>query len=654
MSLYNLQGSIYNQNFSLTQTWPWFASKPIPLSIITAATLDSSEGFYDDILSRLANSAFAIKDKLVFDDTDKKYICGLLYESMLSVSKYCVHCNHLPLSVIEREDVENTIVNVEEKSNLEILFERINVNGTRISNEDLNYSSIKAYWEEIRDVNDSLAARYMAPAKLAMLAFRLCLTEPWSAKFHDINLTQIRKLSLDKVKKDQISQFYVLGDLECVLNRVDEWLGVNQEGKFRTPAILRTIIAHKCSELYLLLMYWAKLSIESPDNFMLSSQEIRATAFTIRWFGNDANAIVRELMTRTSRSRCLNLEVVQMALNRCMHDCSLLHIYSPDDVETFFTIEQSPKWSPYNHNSGKWREFFWRITAGYGYDLTSEMIIYSQRGYINTHFSNYDPARQDMWEGYNRPWDYDHIVPQSKVNKKHGPYREYDQFWLNTMGNIAAISYEANRSKNDRVDYGEYVESQEDLLFDPIVENLTDDYITYNAEQSFIFAKSSFSRLVKVYRRIYKMLTPVIENMVLSPTLQLRKEIIEQILCAIPSAKAYLVAGNNDEYEIERSNDWSREWLSVGVVKGDFYASFVWDARKDNFGCPYDVQIGIRKAPNSKMNHELRPLLNDCELLSTYDRSQMEWWYAYKQLPELNVDYIISELTRLISVIETI
>lgn len=61
---------------------------------------------------------------------------------------------------------------------LETLFTRLNTGGTRITQEDLSYSAIKAYWPEIKDKNDRIAERYMPPAKLVMLAFRLELTDP--------------------------------------------------------------------------------------------------------------------------------------------------------------------------------------------------------------------------------------------------------------------------------------------------------------------------------------------------------------------------------------------------------------------------------------------------------------------------------------------
>lgn len=649
LSLYNLQGSIYNQNFSLTQTWPWLASKPIPLSIITSATLESSEKFSADILYRLSQSPFAIKDILIFDDDDKRYICESLYPSMLSIDKnYHVHCNHLPLSVIEKND-NNIGIDVENKSNLEILFERINVNGTKISNDDLNYSSIKAYWKDIRDINDSLAARYMRPSKLAMLVFRLCTTNLWAEKLQDnISLARIRKLSLETDKTKCITFFYE-NELEQVLNQIDEWLGVNQEGELRTPAILRTVIAHKSTQLYLLLMYWAKISIEHPECVDLSSEQVRAIAFTIRWFHNNEDAIILAMMKRTSKEQKINMPIIQQVLSRSMHDCHLLHIYTPDELSKFFEIGNSPQWTPYNQNSGPWKEFFERISAGYGYDLVQEMLLYAERGYINTHFSNYDPARLDMWESYNRPWDFDHIIAQNRINNKRGKYRKYDQFWLNTIGNIGAISYETNRSKHDSMsEYCEYQSNKEYLLYDEHVEELDKFDITVSSKQSFTFASTSFNRLIRIYRSVYEVIFPALDKMAMSETLNERRKLFEDIKSSIPDAKIYFVAGNNDEYEIVREQDWCREWISIGITTRNFCASFVWDARKRNFY----PEIGIRKAPGTKMNHDFRTQISKLDNLNAYDKGQNDWWYAINILNEINVEAIISELKRLFLIIE--
>lgn len=648
--LYNLEGSIYNNDFSLKTTWPYKAGKPIPLHIFTSASIESREAFLKDIKHNIENSDFVYLQNLTqsgqITEEDWTYIREKIYDVFSYVKKYQVHCNHLSLEVLDEEAKQNT----EDKSNLEILFERINVNGTRISNEDLAYSSIKAYWPEIRDINDELASRYMAPARLAMLSFRLSLTNCWAEKLQDsISLKQIRSLSTEQDKKEEISKLYTGGNLKQILNTVDRWIGVTDEGNLRTPSILRTLIAHKCSELYLLLMYWAKQSIERPEFFHLTDFEVRAIAFTIRWWSNNANAVIKEIMVRTSRERNINIEVVKTGIGRSMHDCNLLHIYSPTEVSQFFRIEKSPKWRVYSQQAGPWWEFFWRLRDGYWVDVPSEMLIYAEREYINSHFSNYDPARQDMWESYNRPWDFDHIIAQNRINNRQGEYREYDQFWLNSIGNIAAISFESNRSKSDSTsDYEEYESNAESLLFDPIVKELTDYQITYNAEQSYKYASSSFARLIKIYERVYEMIAPAVECIPLSSTVSQRKQLFNAICEQVPNAKAYLVAGNNMEFEITRDQDWCRQWISVGVVVGNLYPCICWIADQ-NDGKPRDFEIGIRKAPGTQIIQEIKTKIENIEGLESYNKSSSDWWYAYNnKYNHIDSGELVKEIERLI------
>ena len=46
----------------------------------------------------------------------------------------------------------------------------------------------------------------------------------------------------------------------------------------------------------------------------------------------------------------------------------------------------------------------------------TELLVYAQRAFIKARFESYDPARQDMWEQHDRPWDYDHILPSAWVS----------------------------------------------------------------------------------------------------------------------------------------------------------------------------------------------------------------------------------------------
>ena len=58
---------------------------------------------------------------------------------------------------------------------------------------------------------------------------------------------------------------------------------------------------------------------------------------------------------------------------------------------------------------------------------------------------------QDMWAEENRPWDFDHIVPQDWIGNKRGEYRDYDKDWLWSIGNMAAISLGRTAAKATKV-----------------------------------------------------------------------------------------------------------------------------------------------------------------------------------------------------------
>lgn len=100
--LYNLEGSIYNNDFSLKTTWPYKAGKPIPLHIFTSASIESREAFLKDIKHNIENSDFVYLQNLTqngqITEEDWTYIREKVYDVFSYVKKYQVHCNHLSLA----------------------------------------------------------------------------------------------------------------------------------------------------------------------------------------------------------------------------------------------------------------------------------------------------------------------------------------------------------------------------------------------------------------------------------------------------------------------------------------------------------------------------------------------------------------------------
>lgn len=664
----NEDTNIYKQELRLTETWLVNANKPVPLFMLMQAGEDTNnfDEFRNKLIDIIKKSRFKIyKEKNITEYLENiTYLKKIWHRIKDIISNYRVPCNELPIEVIQ-DKIEN----------LEIFFTRINKGGTPISNEDLAYASIKAYWPEIRTENDKVARDYMSPAKLAMLSFRLCLmlSEDELAKElkGNLSLAQIRDLSKSKDSKfgESIKQLYNpqhAGSLRNLLGIIDGWLDINDTPE-STPKFLRTMIIHKSPELYLLLMYWAKLSVGLPKKFELQSQEIKATVFTIRWFGINSYNIVQNIMAQTGEHKQVDLSIIKSAFCQSMYEGNLLHIYSPKELQDFFHIGKESSWHPLKTDgSGRWRDFFVHLMAGYGSYWIKEMLLYVERKYVNTEFPEYNPAEKDMWEDYNCPWDFDHIVARNWISGQQGRYREYDKIWLDGMGNIATISYTANRSKNANPDYAEYEKSEEhkeSLFFNSGVKELNSN-ITHELEQSYKFAEISFERLVSIYNCIYDVMCPVVgmDSAELPDSLQMRKQIFESVVQQIKDAKIHFVAEDEQEYEVSRNEDWCRNWMSVGVTKGNFYASVAWTATWNSDGKANNTEIGIRKAPKTFMDHKLRNGLDEREYIKNhYDvKTENDWWYAYKDFSEICtfdkdtdveeiVNVIVTELNNLIA-----
>lgn len=364
-------------------------------------------------------------------------------------------------------------------------------------------------------------------------------------------------------------------------------------------------------------MYLALKDKES--SIELSAKEIKALAFLIQWFGNDKKLCVQEIFRRLQKG--INLQNIQKGIARLMHDCLLQHIYKPDEVRQFLSIGDSKGWRIWGNLPVPARHFFYR-TFQYSSAEARQMLLYAERQYMNTHFRNYDPAMQDMWAEENRPWDFDHIVPQDWIGNKRGEYRDYDKDWLWSIGNMAAISFGENRSKSNESEYSEYRNNSDALCYLNAMENLNRD-ITYSKTQSQQFAQLTYDRYCLIYEKAYEVVAPLVNDCILSDTLQKRKDLIENIMKLLPEARPHFAAGDGKDYWIERDQDWAREWIGVGVVIGEFMVCFEWRGVIDN-GTVNNAEIGIRKAPGTNVKRENQKLFNpdSAEYMELND-----WWY---------------------------
>jgi hypothetical protein len=144
-----------------------------------------------------------------------------------------------------------------------------------------------------------------------------------------------------------------------------------------------------------------------------------------------------------------------------------------------------------------------------------ELLVYAQRQYFHSEFSDFDPSNRLIWKGHNRPWDYDHILPsavlngQGKGSKETRVYNDICKAWQQSIGNLVAVDFTFNRSaqaiQNASAKYGPGSAQAEKLCgnfsnidaFDIKFED------TNSLEASRKFIRAARDRMLELYKDWY-------------------------------------------------------------------------------------------------------------------------------------------------------
>ena len=134
LDIFELQGNIYNREFSLKETWPIEANCPIPLWCLLEAsktTNNDAEVFLHKTITIFKETNFAYSKKIDFDEKACCYLKEVLFPRIVALDNYYINCNHLPKEVMESETESET--DTVGQTTLEVLFTRLNTGGTAIS-----------------------------------------------------------------------------------------------------------------------------------------------------------------------------------------------------------------------------------------------------------------------------------------------------------------------------------------------------------------------------------------------------------------------------------------------------------------------------------------------------------------------------------------
>lgn len=385
-------------------------------------------------------------------------------------------------------------------ANVEHLFQRLNAGGTELRGNELMYSMIKAYWPGIEHTIDSIKDAQNRPCRppateVALLGARLALSELQGRKPKPgaaLSVSALRAIAqpgqasddpavverrqLDKQAIEQLFQLAGVGQpalphsapIAAVLRRVDDWLVFDpQTHPDGLPAVLRSRLAEQAPEVFHFLMSVAKVSIDSgvaPGKTAL--RRLLGLVTALHWFGQDRAAAVRWLWELGPLNRWLSPAAYKHVLRPMKklpdNRCGLLNLRPPIGLKRIIPepdVQQIEHWSwenelivkPTQGNTvlaAARRNRYWPMLDRLRY--SEPLLMYGQRIWMHQRFGDYDPSVTGFWDEHNRPWDFDHLLPQNIFKKvDNAIFLDTCKQWGYTTGNLHILPFEENRSRQD-------------------------------------------------------------------------------------------------------------------------------------------------------------------------------------------------------------
>ncbi len=497
----------------VTAAWPYESKVPIPFAWLSHTLFKeglSDRPLWSQVLhqchefagrSWADRAAKLIQGHLDQSATSKnldRIESGLLKAKRFSIVALKVDQGALQEQSLQEEAGET--LNVDNSNriyNVEHLFQRLNSAGTELRGEELLFSMIKAYWPTIEQSFDAIQDKQgnhylpMPGSRLATLGARAALIGfdgkdglPPSFNISSIRGLAFAKTDTAKAERAQLEKYLGLthvkakadvgnSDLHCNLRQIDAWLLFDDSAKddCGLPPVLRASLAQDAPDVFLLLLHLA----QKARNDALSNDEIAALrkpvlglATALHWFGDDRAKAIATLYADHFATAILSPASFSGVLKHCLQpqvgSRELLKLLSPAQLDILipkarYSDEKLREWNFFKliievesdpeirsaKQQNEW-QFFWRSIH------CKPMLLYAQRVLLSgSRLGNYDPSRIDVWEGKNRPWDYDHLLPTNTLKGNQGPYRQACRQWSNTIGNFRAWPLEENRSRHDEL-----------------------------------------------------------------------------------------------------------------------------------------------------------------------------------------------------------
>ena len=514
------------------ELWPFDAVTPVPLSWLTLAWSEAGEDVFWSRLAERANAVgFRWKERV-------QRLCGSKSPAALAQKNRTLRgirraltakltVLSAPTELLEASQQEKaSATEAEDVTNIEQLFQRLNQQGTRLDGEELSYSMIKAYWPDLADPIDRIANKRMPQSRMVSLGVRAALARQNSEK--KVNLPahpavrSIRDIAVSRPASRRAIHNFIDTRLEDACGLVDRWLKYDRTSNPQgLLPVLVTSIAMESRDVYLLLLCFASRMLEDQveDKRLLQWRiPLQALATVLHWFSVDKTKATNFIYQHCGSN--LTPQTLREALQGAVKAGYVHPVHSPSAVRRFLGGEEdllqlsTKKFQEWRrvmlvYRNGdddgnarrkkQWDGFLNVIFR------KRELLLHAQRHFLAERFPDYDPARRDLWDEHNRPWDFDHILASKFVYNRRdkGPFRAVSNEWAILLGNLRAWPFEDNRSEKDQVAREKIPGTREEVASfldgDEVGGFSVGDAVRWEKDAAQKFIAACRKRLVRIY-----------------------------------------------------------------------------------------------------------------------------------------------------------
>ena len=567
--------------------------------------------------------------------------------------------NDLVERVYDLDDYLILQVNAKSVDDVGTYFRRIGRGGVTPSQEEMNYSMLKAKLPSLKLCMEQVAAAgWASPSRMAMLALRT-----WQERTSGAN-GSVETLVNNVCANPELAKSFmsytstedgVSPSFQRDLKTLDELLGVNNGGLL--PWHKMILCTRSNGEICRYLLQLIATNSVGSDNVNYAG----LAAFLLYCSDTPERVISHHLNKKSSIHEGIASAYGDSYWGRAL----LRRLVFPEEIDQLLSkvdcddwlgawerIKSDPVWMPVVH----------AITTGYGSPAAYSVLLFGCRRFVNSVFPNYN-ALLPVWSEENCPWDYDHIFPRAM----EGEMAKGSESVLHSIGNLAPLPFSLNRSKHDELPSRAYPLANCAEMSAPQQQKLLEykKFLVLMGENGEVYDYSNFSQgnsvnakevLVQTVRRfsmLYRDWFETLELQSVIPPSTDRKTLFDGLNSAFVNEgfSVWIPSTNGHERRIEENPfsfsmiDWiASSWISFGKCENGFLVAYGDDGRGM-------FATGVCKLPNQdQIPKEGRASV---EIDGFEKMTDDTYWYCRKlYAARPDVQTIKEDISRLIKVIE--